>query len=383
MIVKQAEEMRLGLIVNNKGQITDQAKFNEAMFALMNSKFKGGMEKQATTMAGLWSTITGTAKSAMAEMVGVAADGTIKQGSLFTVLKDAMGTVITKLNEWSANGSLQEIATKATVLVGNIVSRLTTLTKFIIDNKEVIATLVIGIGAYVAIMEALLIVQGIYNTYTKLQTMYTAAQTAANGSLTVSQWALNAALNANPVGLVVAGITALIAVGVLLYKNWDTIKLKALEFWEYLKGLWASINANPFAKFAIDILALANPITAIMRHFDKLKEAWNWVKDKTGFGKETTINTKSTTPVPKFRTGTDFVPNDTLAQLHYGERVLTKSENEQYSKGQTSSSPSINISINAVQELGNEIKSAIAPVVETAIKNYQNKQLLKLGIGGV
>jgi hypothetical protein len=96
------------------------------------------------------------------------------------------------LNEWSANGALQEIATKATILVGNIVTGLTTLTKFIIDNRVVIATLVIGIGAYVAIMEALLVVQGVINTYTKLQTLYTAAQTAANGSLTVSQWALNA-----------------------------------------------------------------------------------------------------------------------------------------------------------------------------------------------
>ena len=50
MIIQQAKDMRMGLVVNNKGQITDQAKFNEAMFALMDSKFKGGMQKQATTM---------------------------------------------------------------------------------------------------------------------------------------------------------------------------------------------------------------------------------------------------------------------------------------------------------------------------------------------
>ena len=62
MIIQQAKDMRMGLVVNNKGQITDQAKFNEAMFALMDSKFKGGMQKQANTMKGLWSTVTGTTK---------------------------------------------------------------------------------------------------------------------------------------------------------------------------------------------------------------------------------------------------------------------------------------------------------------------------------
>lgn len=40
---------------------------------------------------------------------------------------------------------------------------------------------------------------------------------------------------ASPVGLVVLAITALIAIGVLLYKNWDTIKAKAIELWEIVK----------------------------------------------------------------------------------------------------------------------------------------------------
>jgi hypothetical protein len=79
---------------------------------------------------------------------------------------------------------------------------------------------------------------------------------------------------------------------------------------------------------------------------------------------------------------TMIVKNDGMYKLHYGERVLTKAENSQYSQGGVSSSPSINISINAVQELGNEIKRAIQPIVETTIKNYQAKQLMKLGIAG-
>ena len=35
----------------------------------------------------------------------------------------------------------------------------------------------------------------------------------------------------SPIGLVIAAIVALVAIGVLLYKNWDTIKAKAAEVW--------------------------------------------------------------------------------------------------------------------------------------------------------
>lgn len=60
------EKMNKTQVVNNKGQITNQEKFNEAMLALMDDKFKGGMEKQASTMKGLMSTISGIMKSGMA-----------------------------------------------------------------------------------------------------------------------------------------------------------------------------------------------------------------------------------------------------------------------------------------------------------------------------
>lgn len=52
---------------------------------------------------------------------------------------------------------------------------------------------------------------------------------------TAVQWLWNAALNANPIGLVVLAIAALIAAGVLLYQNWDKIKKFILETWDAVK----------------------------------------------------------------------------------------------------------------------------------------------------
>jgi TP901 family phage tail tape measure protein len=56
----------------------------------------------------------------------------------------------------------------------------------------------------------------------------TLAEVATN-AMSVAQGALNAVMSANPIALVVAAIAALIAIGVALYKNWDTIKEKASQ----------------------------------------------------------------------------------------------------------------------------------------------------------
>lgn len=52
----------------------------------------------------------------------------------------------------------------------------------------------------------------------------------------VSKLSMAISLLASPIGIVVAAIAALIAVGVLLYKNWDEIKAKAVAFWEGIKA---------------------------------------------------------------------------------------------------------------------------------------------------
>ena len=47
------------------------------------------------------------------------------------------------------------------------------------------------------------------------------AQALLTGQLTIKQWALNVAMNANPIGLIITAIAVLIGVGWMLYKNWS------------------------------------------------------------------------------------------------------------------------------------------------------------------
>lgn len=88
------------------------------------------------------------------------------------------------------------------------------------------------------------------------------------GSIISIASALIAAISAisAPVLIVIGVITALIAIGVLLYKNWDTIKEKASELWENLKQ-----------KFEIIKLAFTMTCDAIKT---KITETFTAIKDK-------------------------------------------------------------------------------------------------------
>ena len=94
---------------------------------------------------------------------------------------------------------------------------------------------------------------------------------------------------AGPIGIAIAVIGALIAVGVLLYKNWDTIKLKAEELKNWVIEKWTALKdgvVNAVANIKEQALfywtALKTGIGIIVDTVrNKVVGAWNAVKDKT------------------------------------------------------------------------------------------------------
>ncbi len=97
----------------------------------------------------------------------------------------------------------------------------------------------------------------------------------------------------SPTGLVVAAIAALIGIGVLLYKNWDTIKEKASEIWgaivDFLSGIWQGISSawsSAWGGIKSTLTGIWNGLKGVASTaFNAIKQAittvWNAVKTTT------------------------------------------------------------------------------------------------------
>ena len=66
-------------------------------------------------------------------------------------------------------------------------------------------------------------------------TVAAVASKIAIGAVAAAQWLLNAAMAANPIGIVIVAITALVAAGIALWKNWDKVV-------EFFKRAWSNIK---------------------------------------------------------------------------------------------------------------------------------------------
>lgn len=177
-------------------------------------------------------------------------------------LVGAAATVYQKLNEW---GALKPIiigiagAIAAVKMVNFAKDTLNTVkavkalvTVFAAEKQAMLANLALKIKdkAETLYLHALYakdaIVKGASTAATWAQT---AAMTAWNAICTVGT-AVTTALGAaftfltSPIGLVILAIAAIITIGVLLYKNWDTVKEKAGQLKDWITGKFNELKEN-------------------------------------------------------------------------------------------------------------------------------------------
>lgn len=283
-------------------------------------------------------------------------DANAQLGEAFAPINSAINQVKSAIAEALAP-VIEDIAQKFQPIIDKV-------KQFIQDNPQLVAT----IGAVVGVLGVLAAVIG--------------PILIAGGLLVTVFGAISA-----PILIVIGVITALIAAGVALYLNWDTIKAKAVEVWNSIvntvvttcQNIWNTIQEKwNEIKAIIDLVltyiigiviakwneikqtiqdavnaakdtvqtAFDNIREKVMSVIDEIKGAWQSFKD---------LVTKPITATVNFiknavggnddgsnAAGLQRVPFDGYrAVLHQGEAVLPRREADQWRKGKGNSSITI------------------------------------------
>lgn len=206
-IQAKANEMFAGQeTINNKGQITNQENFNKALLAIMEDRYTGGAEKLSKTTKGMWSTITGVTKNALAKIVGIQDDGTVKSGTLIDKIREKMQLLGDKLTKWQSDGTLDNIASKATEVFSIVYNVLSKVINFVIQHKDIIITIASMAVAFTVVSKA---IRGLSIATKAFQVVFA----LLNGTIALS-----------PIGWIIVGITLLVGAFVLAYQKSDKFR---------------------------------------------------------------------------------------------------------------------------------------------------------------
>lgn len=141
-----------------------------------------------------------------------------------------------------------------------------------VDLTAQIGMAAMGIGGLIKTVKAMNIQQAILKTRIAAVAAAQKMVTIATTAWTAVQKVLNLVLTANPIGLIITAIGALVAGLIAAYKNCEGFRKIVDKVWEAIKPL-ANAIMNGLAK-AFEWLV------------EKCKEAWEWLKNILGLGKQ-------------------------------------------------------------------------------------------------
>lgn len=219
-----------------KGVTTEVGKNSEEIQKYLKdlgkTNFGGGMEAQSKTLTGTFSTFSDTIQmklGAIATKSGIL--DKLTEGMTF------LGTAIDKIDV-EAMGKQVE----------NTITQFNNFGTWIKTNEQPLTVFGIALGTITLALTAQSIQMGITTGITGL---YTGAMGLATGATTALTGAL--AVLTSPIGIIILVIGAVIAAGYLLVTNWDFVKQKAGETWNWIKDQLKSVGVDVDGTFkAID-----------------------------------------------------------------------------------------------------------------------------------
>lgn len=250
----RSESERTQLITDTLYKTYDDA---ASAFYKNNDALVKSREQQVAinnTMATLGET-SQRVKSKLLEALGANRDGSFQAGSAL----DWLNQKALQFSDWISTVDIGSIVQKLEGGLTTAVDKVSGAFQWFVDNKEILIPALAGIGAAFGAIKIAQFASGMLNAMnnTKLfiKTVFGVAAT-------------------NPVILgVVGGIAALVAIGVALYRNWDTVKEKCSELWSAVKERFNGIKDSIVGAFN-------SAKDAVGSFFSWIGDKLSWLDDK-------------------------------------------------------------------------------------------------------
>lgn len=147
--------------------------------------------------------------------------------TLETDVIDPLGDELKPVVE-EAIGYVKENAPAIKDTLANITKAIGSFVKLIVDNGDVIVSTIVAIGAGFVAWNVVTMIQGVVGAIKAFK--------LANEGATIAQLALNAVMNANPIGIIITLIAGLVAGFIALWNTSEEFREFWIGLWEIIKG---------------------------------------------------------------------------------------------------------------------------------------------------
>ncbi len=189
----------------------------------------------------------------------------------------ALGPVIVKYTELIAKNKeliSNKINSFLTIIVKNI-DNIVKASGMMIGAILVFKTYRAAVFAATLAMNAFKLAWLVLTAPIKIATAAMAAWNVIQAAAAVEGTILNAVMTANPIGLLIVGITALIGVGALLVANWD----KVSSLFKHIWGMFTAIGEAIGGALMGDFEPLLNLPSKILEHWEGVTEFFSGLAD--------------------------------------------------------------------------------------------------------
>lgn len=307
--------------------------------------FYQGMDRGAKTLGGTFSTLMDNMKMMASGLAGLSEEGTIVEGSLLDLTQkgvNALNEALSKI-DWVKVGA--DIRNNVISAIEALRTSIETIINWYNKHKLAIEILMVTLGSFVT---AITIVRTAILIYTTVMAIATAVTTGFGAVI---------AFITSPIGLIIIGLTALIALGYTLWRNWGTLTAQGTWLGDTLrfignmaKSAWDAI------KGFIDTLSKIKMPSELQRLID----GFNAIKQVVG-GKMSAIGNFLKGKIPGFANGVRNFggglavvgeQGPELVNLPKGADVFTNQESRQMVGGAGITIENMNIKNGADWEYG-------------------------------